>query len=47
MTMKQRMLEGKLYRVNEDLIEDLMRARRLVRLFNNTREDQMEYRTEF
>ncbi len=46
MTMKERMTQGKLYRVNDALMEDLMRARRLLRLFNSTSEEQGEYRAQ-
>ena len=45
MTMKERMIQGKLYRVNEELRGELFRARKLLRLFNHSTEDQMEYRT--
>lgn len=46
MTMKERMINGMLYRVNEELVEELLRARKLQRLFNSTTEEQAEYRVQ-
>lgn len=46
-TDKERMLAGKLYIAGgEELAEDMRRARVLTRLFNNSTEEQQEYRTE-
>lgn len=44
MNMKERMVNSLLYRVNDELRADLLRARRLLRIFNNTTEEEMEYR---
>ncbi|MDO4536074.1 MAG: sugar O-acetyltransferase [Clostridium perfringens] len=47
MREKERMLQGKLYMAQgEALKEDYKKSRRLTRLFNNTTEEQKEYRTE-
>lgn len=47
MTEKEKMLAGKLYvAFDEELKKDSKRARKLVRLFNQTTEEQIEDRTE-
>lgn len=47
MTEKERMLSGTLYIANdEELGKDNKKARVLTRLFNNTTEEQLEYRSE-
>lgn len=47
MTEKEKMLAGKLYvAFDEELKKDSKRARKLVRLFNQTTEEQLEDRTE-
>ena len=44
-TEKERMLQEGLYRAgNEELREDVRKSRQLTRLFNNTTEEQMDYR---
>ncbi|WP_010631771.1 sugar O-acetyltransferase [Sporolactobacillus vineae] len=46
-TDKERMLAGKLYRAGgRELAGDMKKARVLTRLFNNSTEEQQEYRTE-
>lgn len=46
-TNKENMLEGKLYMAGgEELAKDSRRSRMLTRLFNNTTEEQIEYRTQ-
>lgn len=45
MTEKERMLAGKLYMASDDEIRrDAARSRKLTRLFNNTTEEQKDYR---
>ena len=45
MTEKERMLAGELYKAEgEELAKDNKKARRLTRLFNNTTEEEQEYR---
>ncbi len=45
MTEKERMLAGMLYKVQgEELERDIKKSRRLTRLFNNSTEEQLEYR---
>jgi maltose O-acetyltransferase len=45
MTEKERMLSGELYKAEgEELVKDNKKARKLTRLFNNTTEEQQEYR---
>ncbi|NMA10826.1 MAG: sugar O-acetyltransferase [Methanomicrobiales archaeon] len=47
MTEKERMLRGELYAAqDEELKQDRLKARRLTRLFNETTEEEPEYRTE-
>ena len=44
---KELMLSGKLYKaLDDELFKDSMRARRLTRLFNNSNEEDLEYRTD-
>lgn len=44
MTMKERMTNGLLYRVDDEIFAAVMRSRKLVRLFNTTTEEQGDYR---
>jgi maltose O-acetyltransferase len=47
MTEKEKMLAGKLYIANDDELKiDFKKSRRLTRLFNNTTEEQQEYRVQ-
>lgn len=47
MTEKERMLAGKLYKAEgEELAKDNKKAMKLTRLFNNTTEEEQEYRVE-
>ncbi len=47
MSEKERMLAGELYIAQDkELAEDNLRSRKLTRLFNNTTEEQQEYRKE-
>ncbi|MGL5084258.1 MAG: maltose acetyltransferase domain-containing protein [Clostridium sp.] len=47
MTEKEKMLAGEFYSPHDDeLSRDFKRARGLTRLFNNTTEEQVDYRTE-
>ena len=47
MTEKELMLSGQLYIAkDEELTEEFMRAKRLTRLFNNTTEEEAEYRVQ-
>jgi len=46
MTEKERMLAGKLYVVNKELVKDMRKAHMLTRQFNNTTEEQGKYRAE-
>ena len=47
MTEKELMLSGQLYIAkDEELTEEFMRAKRLTRLFNNTTEEEAEYRAQ-
>lgn len=47
MTEKERMISGKLYIAqDEELKRDRLKARKLTRLFNETTEEEPEYRTE-
>jgi len=47
MTEKERMINGQLYRANDDQLRaDMKRARVLTRLFNQTTEEQQTYRRE-
>ena len=44
---KELMLSGELYKaLDDELFKDSMRARRLTRLFNNSNEEDLEYRTD-
>lgn len=46
MTEKEKMLAGQLYLASdEELSKDRLKARRLFRTFNNTTEEEIEYRT--
>ena len=47
MTEKERMLEGKLYiSMDEELINDMKKSRRITRLYNTTTEEEQDYRKE-
>ena len=46
LSMKERMIRGMTYRGDEELWEDMRRVRRLLRTYNNTGEDEFEYRTQ-
>ena len=47
MTEKEKMLAGKLYTAQDpELKKDMARGRRITRLFNQTTEEQLNYRTE-
>lgn len=47
MTEKEKMLQGKLYIAqDEELKQDMLKSRRLTRLFNRTTEEEMKYRQE-
>lgn len=47
MTEKERMLEGKLYiSMDEELINDIKKSRRITRLYNTTTEEEQDYRKE-
>ena len=47
MTEKEKMLSGNLYKAqNEELSKDNAKARRITRLFNQTTENELAYRTE-
>ena len=46
MTEKEKMLSGKLYMASDaELREEAKRCRKLIRLFNNSTEEEMDYRT--
>ena len=46
MTEKEKMLSGKLYMASdEELRKEAIRCRKLIRLFNNSTEEEMDYRT--
>ena len=45
MSMKERMTSGQLYHINDELMAGLLRARKLLRLYNASREGDWEYRT--
>lgn len=45
LSMKERMIRGMSYRGDEELWEDMRKIRRLLRTYNNTGEDEFEYRT--
>ena len=42
--MKERMIQGLPYKVNDDLLIDLRNARRLTRLYNSTTEEETDHR---
>ena len=46
LSTKERMIRGMTYRGDEELWEDMRRIRRLLRTYNNTGEDEFEYRTQ-
>ena len=47
MSEKELMLSGQLHKaLDDELFKDSMRARRLTRLFNNSNEEDLEYRTD-
>ena len=46
LSMKERMIRGMPYRGDEELREDMRKIRRLLRTYNNTGEDEFEYRTQ-
>lgn len=45
MNMRDRMTSGLLYRINDELMADLLHARKLLRLYNSSTEGDWEYRT--
>lgn len=45
MNMKDCMISGQLFRINEELMADMLRARKLLRLYNATTEGDWKYRT--
>jgi len=44
MTEKEKMLSGELYTFDNELEREFLNAKRITRLFNNTTEEEMEYR---